>query len=81
MPLHEHLMGIYLRETSVTQSYLTLRDPKDYRARQAPLSVGFPSKNTGGGVHFLLQAIFLTGEPNPCLLHWQTDPLPLATLR
>ena len=29
-------------------------------ARQAPLSVGFPGKNTGLGCHFLLQGIFPT---------------------
>ena len=40
----------------------------------------FPSKNTRIGSHFLLQRIFLTQELNPrllCLLHWQTDSLPL----
>ena len=29
-------------------------------AHQAPLSVGFPGKNTGVGCHALLQGIFLT---------------------
>ena len=29
-------------------------------ARQAPLSVGFSSKDTGVGCHFLLQGIFQT---------------------
>ena len=50
-------------------------------ARQAPLSMGFSSKNTGVGCHFLLQGIFLTQGLNPhllCLLHWQVDSLPLA---
>ena len=33
-------------------------------ACQAPLSMGFSSKNTGVGCHFLLQGVFLTGiEP------------------
>ena len=27
-------------------------------AHQAPLSMGFPGKNTGAGCHFLLQGIF-----------------------
>ena len=36
---------------------------------QAPLSIGFPSKSTGVGCHFLLQGIFLTQELNPGLLH------------
>ena len=46
-------------------------------ARQAPLSMGFPGKNTGVGCHFLLQGIFLTHGLNPNLLHWQVDSLPL----
>ena len=33
-------------------------------ARQAPLSMGSPGKNTGVGCHFLLQGIFLTQGPN-----------------
>ena len=36
-------------------------------AHQAPLSRGFPGKNTGVGCHFLLQGIFLTQGSNPCL--------------
>ena len=38
-------------------------------ARQAPPSMGFPSKSTGVGCHFLLQGIFLTQGLNPGLLH------------
>ena len=34
----------------------------------APLSMGFPSKHTGVGCHFLLQGIFPTQGSNPCLL-------------
>ena len=37
-------------------------------AHQAPLSMGVPGENTGGGLHFLLQAFFLTQESNPHLL-------------
>ena len=37
----------------------------DYIACQAPLSMGFPRKNTGGGCHFLFQGIFLTQRSNP----------------
>ena len=33
-------------------------------ARYAPLSMGFPSKNTGVGCHFLLQGIFPTQGSN-----------------
>ena len=45
-------------------------------ACQALLSMGFPSKNTGVGCHFLLQGFFPTQGSNPPLLHWQTDSLP-----
>ena len=38
-------------------------------ARQAPLSMEFPSKNTGVSCHFLLQGIFLTPGLNLGLLH------------
>ena len=52
-------------------------------ACQAPLSMGFSSKNSGVGCHALLQGIFLTQGSNPpplCLLHWQAGSLPLAPL-
>ena len=52
-------------------------------ALQAPLSMGFPSKNTEIGCHLLLQGIFPTQGLNPCLLcllHWQVDSLPLIHL-
>ena len=41
----------------------------------------FPGKNTGVGCHFLLWGIFLTQGSNLCLLHWQTDCLPLSQQR
>ena len=50
-------------------------------ARQAPLSMDSPGKNTGVGCHALLQEIFLTQGSNLYLLHlyhWQADSLPLA---
>ena len=37
-------------------------------AHQAPLSMGFSSKNTGVGCHSLLQGIFLTQRSNKHLL-------------
>ena len=43
-------------------------------AHEAPLSMGFSSKNIGVGCHALFQGIFPTQESNPCLLHllqWQ----------
>ena len=36
---------------------------------QAPLSMGFSSKNTGVGCHFLLQGILPTQGLNPSLPH------------
>ena len=47
-------------------------------ACQAPLSMRFPSKNTGVACHFLLQAIFLAQISNLHLLPWQVDSLPLS---
>ena len=52
-------------------------------ARQAPLPLEFPRKNTGMGSHFLLQEIFLTERSNLHLLHllhWKADFLPLYYL-
>ena len=50
-------------------------------ARQAPLSMGFSSKDYGVGYHFLLQGIFPTQGLNQHLLHllrWQACSLPPA---
>ena len=50
---------------------------------QAPLSMGFSSKNTVVDCHFCLQEIFPTLGSNPrllCLLHWQAGSLPLVPL-
>ena len=50
-------------------------------ARQAPLSMGSSSKNTGVGCRALLQGIFPTQGSNQSLLHllhWQVGSLPLA---
>ena len=38
-------------------------------APQAPLFMGFSSKNTGVGCHFLLQGTFLTQGSNPDIPH------------
>ena len=59
---------------SVSQSCLTLSDPRD-------CSKNTEGKNTGMGGHFLLQGIFLTQGSNLCLLpllHWQADSSPLC---
>ena len=47
-------------------------------ARQAPLSTGFPGKNTGVGCHSLLQGIFPTQGLNPGLLHCRWVHYPLS---
>ena len=50
-------------------------------ARQAPLYVGFSSKNTEVCCHFLFQGIFPTQGSNLhllCLLHQQEGSLPLV---
>ena len=50
------------------QSCPTLCDPWTV-ARQPPLSMEFPRKDTGVGCHFLLQGIFPTQGWNSGLLH------------
>ena len=57
---------------------LTLLESHGLLARQAPLSMGFPGKNTGVGCHFLFQGVFPTQGSNLCLLRWQTDSLSLS---
>ena len=51
-------------------------------ARQAPLSMGSPGKNTGVGWHALLQRIFPSQGSDPLfyLLHRQVGHLPLEPL-
>ena len=57
--------------------------PHTHPLTQALLSIGFPRQEYWNGVsfHFLLQGILLTQESNLCLLHWQTNSLPLSYLR
>ena len=63
----------------VTQSCPTLLQPHDcslpgssgHRISQARILAAM-------GCHSLLQEIFLTQGPNPYLLHWQADSLPLS---
>ena len=49
-------------------------------AHQAPLSVGFPWKNTGVRCHFLLNGILQTqgSNPSPVFPALQADSLPLS---
>ena len=61
----------------VAKSYCSFSTPWTV-ASQAPLSMGFPGKNTEAGGHFLLQGIFLTQGSHLHLRQWQADPLPLS---
>ena len=58
----------------VTQSCLILCDPMDCSPPGSSV-MGFCSKNTGVGCHFLLQGIFLAKGSNLCLLNWQAASL------
>ena len=49
-------------------SHVHLCDPMDCSLLGSTVH-GIPGKNTGVGCHALLQGIFLTQGPNPCLLH------------
>ena len=65
---------LFAQESDVTQLCPTLCDPMGSSLYQAPPSMGFLSKSTGVGCHFLLQGIFLmqgiflTQGSNPGLL-------------
>ena len=67
------------KSIAVVQLCLTLSEPRAV-ALQAPLPMGFSSKNTGVCCHFFLQGIFWTKRPNSHLLHWQVDSLPRSHL-
>ena len=45
-------------------------------ARQAPLSMGFPSQECWSGLPFPSPGFFLTQELKSCHLHWQVGSLP-----
>ena len=62
----------------VAGSRPTLCNPMNSKPARLLCPWDFPAKNPGVGCHFLLQEIFLTKDLNPCLLHWQTDSLPLS---
>ena len=64
----------------VTKSCPAFCDPMGSQgvACKAPLSMGFSSKNTEVGCHFLLQGIFLTQGSNLHLLQWWTGALLLT---
>ena len=58
----------------------TLCNTMDYIACQVPLSMELPRLEYKSGLpfHSPFILIFLTWESNLCLLHWQTDSLPLS---
>ena len=64
-----------------SRSHIQLFETPWTVTHQAPLSMGFPGKNTGMGCHFLFQRIFPTQGLNPRLLHllhWEVDSSPLC---
>ena len=56
---------------SVSQSCLTLCDPRDCSPSGSSVHGTSPSKNIGVGCHSLLQGIFPTQGLNPGLLHYK----------
>ena len=54
----------------VSQSFLTLCDPIDYIAYQAPLSMKFSRQNTGMGSQSFFQGIFPSQATNLGLPHF-----------
>ena len=61
-------------------SHVQLCDTLWTVATRLPCPWDSPGKNPEVGCHFLLQGIFLTQGPNPHLLNWQADSLPLNHL-
>ena len=64
---------------SITQSCPTLQ-PHGLQPDRLLRPQDSPGRNSRVGCHCLLQGIFLTQGSKPCLLHWQTDSLPLVHL-
>ena len=65
-------MGVYMLQSCLSLCNLWAV------ARQVPLSMDSPGKNTGVGCHALLQGIFPTQGSNLCLLcllRWQAGSL------
>ena len=73
-------LGLLERKKVKSLSHVRLFATPWTVAYQAPLSMGFPSKNTGVAYHAFLQGIFPTQGSNAhllFLLHWQAGSLPL----
>ena len=84
LPRVAHLASLCL----ISQSYLTLCDPVNYRPPDSSVHGDYPGKNAGVGCHNLLQGIFPNQGLNPGLLHcrrflyqlsYQGGPTPLVT--
>ena len=63
------MVSISESESGVAQSSLTLCDPVDCIAYQAPPSMGFSRQGYWSGLPFPSPGIFLTQGSNPGLLH------------
>ena len=68
MKLCNSIMNLKVK-VLVTQSFLTLCDPTDYRLTRLLCPWNSPGKNNGVGCHSLLQGIFPTQGSNPGLLY------------
>ena len=60
VPIFPFIIGLLLFKA--LRGVQPFRDPTDYIACRAALSVGFPGKNTGVGCGFLLQGLFPTWD-------------------
>ena len=79
--MSHQVCGVFSIACLVTQSCLTVCDPKDCSPPGSSVHGDSPGMNIGVGCHALLQGIFPTRGSNPhllCFLHWQEDSLPLA---
>ena len=62
-------------KVKVSQSCLTLRDPMDYRLTDSSVQGILQARILEWAAIFFSQGIFPTQGSNPCLPHWQADPL------
>ena len=77
----QHRVGCFKGELFLLFEFLVVSDSFTTPwtvAHQAPLSMGFPDKNTRVSCHFFLQGNFPIQGSNLGLLHWQVDSLPLS---
>ena len=69
---------IFLKNIVCAQLCPTLYDPVNCTPSGSSVHGTFLGKKSKEGCQFWLQGIFLTQGLNQCLLHWQTDSLPLT---